>query len=182
MGAKILLADCVSAYRNMVANQMRGLGAEVVETESGTETIKVMKKISFDVAVIDNYLVERSEVDLLPSLARDHGYTKIILVVEPSLDPSAFGEFKKKKGVTKILSGPVHPRVLMEHVEALILGKELPSVGTAAALQEVEEVKEAPHSSDKDGELKQRLDNVRRAYQEKLPGEIINLEQALKKA
>ncbi len=66
MSAKILLADCVSAYRNVVANQLRGLGAEVVETEDGTETIEVMKKLSFDVAIIDNYLVERSSVDLLP--------------------------------------------------------------------------------------------------------------------
>jgi DNA-binding NtrC family response regulator len=182
MGAKILLADCVSAYRNMVANQLRGLGAEVVETENGTETIAVMEKISFDVAVIDNYLLERSEVDLLPILARDHGYTKIILVVEPSFDPSAFGKFKKEKGVTNVLSGPVHPRVLMEHVEALILGKELPGEDTAVAAQEVEAANEAPPSSAKDEELKQRLDNVRRGDQEKLPGEIINLEQVLKEA
>ncbi len=181
MSAKILLADCVSAYRNVVANQLRGLGAEVVETEDGTETIEVMRKHSFDVAIIDNYLVERSSVDLLPVLAEDHAYTKVILIVEPSLDPSVFDEFKKKKGVTKILSGPVHPRVLMETVEAVILG--LPDKTASQEPPKTDDAKEATVSStEADEDLKQRLDSVRRAYQKKLPGEIVKLEKVLKNA
>ncbi len=176
MSVQIILADCASAYRSVVATEIKELDVEVVEVDSGSQAIEAIEKGQFEIAIVDNYLVERFDGELLARIKETDASIKLVLIVEPSFDFDLQEVFSTENKIAKLVKGPVHPKVLRTHVETLLSIEE----GNNKESMVQRRTSSPPDATDES--VESQLVMVRRSYQEKLPGELVKLEKALSEA
>ncbi|MCP4599480.1 MAG: response regulator [Proteobacteria bacterium] len=176
MSTTVLLADCVSAYRSAVASRLEESGFEILEMESSSDVLEAIRKRSFDLVIIDSYLFSGPEADLFMVCREIDETTRLILIVEPSLELDLYKELSEENSISKLVRGPVHPDVIAKHVEELLSQTETPS-NSSFAEDQTAQLRSSQYEMDTNAEA--HLLAVRRSYQQKLPGELKKLEDTL---
>jgi diguanylate cyclase (GGDEF)-like protein len=181
MNVNILLIDSVSSYREEVAQQLEQLGYHTVEAENGAQALAAFVKSPFDMVVMDNDLPDQSGMDLTSALRDVDKKIKVLLIVDPIFSEEE-NRSVNRTGVCKFVRGPISPGHLVQQVLGFL------SNGGSAKSQTTPS--ESPSSSGEyiglrtnvihgDRTLEAHIKEVRRDYQEKLPGELQRLQKTL---
>lgn len=62
---RVLLVDDEVVFTNILAKRMRKRGFEVMEANSGSQAIRILRKTDFDVAVIDLKMEDMNGIEVL---------------------------------------------------------------------------------------------------------------------
>lgn len=181
MTTTVLLADAVPAYRGLVATKLQDLGVNVIEAESCATAVQAMEQTAADIAVIDNFLCNSSESDLLAELKRINNQLNCVLIVEPTLNIESPDEYCQSRGIAKLVRGPAHPGTIAKTVAELLRQGNAPGKACVASpsIAEDQDSRLANSQYELDDNAENHLQVVRRSYQEKLPEELEKLTAAL---
>lgn len=179
MGARILLAESVQAYREAVAHGLAQLGHDVTEADNAGHARELIGECSFDLLLIDNQLPDTSGKDLVPELRDTCQIVKIMLVVEPLFDMDGAEDFCKKNRLSKMVEGPLHPLAYAKHVESILRGRAEGQLVRRGKVQDSDLLPPPEPPAHEDDASQDHVTAVRRAYQKKLPGELATLERLL---
>jgi diguanylate cyclase (GGDEF)-like protein len=168
----VLLVDGVVSYRKKVASLLGEMGYGVTETGDAVQAERAMARGSFDVAVIDQELPDRSGIDLVAQLKELGRATKLMLIVATGADVGGLDDLCRASGCSVAVRGPLHPDALVQHVDRLANGL----------------LSEIPHTADEAerasrttvpgiGYDEVQLKEIRRAYQVTLPEKLAELKQ-----
>ncbi len=171
MGATVLLADAAKPYRESVAQRLTNRGVRVVEVESAEHAERALEENYFDVAVVDNGLVDRAGTELVAKIRPQYPDLPIILVVEPTFGSDQDAE---QNGSVCLLRGPIHPHALCGHID------EMYEKGSLFTPEPEPTVPRESQPAGKEKTLDSHLKVIRKSYQQKLPGELEILRKALR--
>ncbi|MDJ0763976.1 MAG: response regulator [Myxococcota bacterium] len=179
MDAKVLLVDRTQTYRNSVAAILAHAGIDTVEAETGATAIAVMRQTPCDIVVIDNNLQDTPGVDILDTITQENKKARIVFIVEPAFRAASDEVFCHEHNIARLIRGPVHPSILAEFIEDLVTQKsaQTPSIKAPVNTAEV-----PTRNEPREERVNVHVMAVRRSYQQKLPQELKNLEQALTRA
>ena len=188
MNTNILLIDSVSSYREEVALQLEQLGYRAVETENGSQALEALREGPFDLIVMDNDLPDQSGFELIPVIRDFDKIVQLMLVVDPFDGHADHETLAEKNGVSRLVRGPLSPGALVHQVELILSEGDGNSeqakgeVGIPKVPPVAEGYKMGTDGGAAEGSLEMHMKAVRRAYQKKLPAELLRLGQALEKA
>jgi len=95
-------------------------GHEYESTSNGKDGLELIRKHQFDVVLLDLSMPDFSGLDVLDALVNDGIINKQKIVVFTALPPTEEQtESLVKKGIHSILSKPLDPDELLDHMEKL---------------------------------------------------------------
>lgn len=122
MTKRILLADDELALRFLLSETLADEGYDIMETEDGAEAVALLKRESFDLAIVDYMMPEKTGVEVCEWLRQAEGNPNrmipVILLTAKALDKDR--ERAKLAGVSAYIVKPFSPLSLIESVHGLV--------------------------------------------------------------
>ncbi len=165
----ILLVDSVSSYRKQVSWHLEQLGFKVSESQDGKAAIEALKAEPYDIVIIDNDLISKSGLDLVPLIRKVDEKAAIVIIVDPFFVEEDHRPFLRDHRVTRTLRGPLSPAALAQQIRDV-------TFSGGVKVQRQAERREHPKTPE------DHIKALRRTYQKKLPEELNNLGMALEAA
>ncbi len=183
MNTNILLVDSVSSFREEVALQLEGLGYHAIETECGTDALAAVQGVAVDLVVIDNDLPDRTGLELIPEIRKIDSRVRMLLIIDASEANPAEKRIAEKSGVSRIIRGPISPHELVRQVARTLADRKFRSAEDPSIRPRPPSANPMtrPGSDSPAGKksVNEKVKEMRRAYQERLPEELEKLKAAL---
>jgi CheY-like chemotaxis protein len=125
MPFSVLIVDDHEPMRTLLGAVFTRAGAMVREARDGATALALFEQAPADVVVMDQSMPGMSGVALIAALRARSGAVRLILLSghkSPALSDEA-----RQAGADAVLAKPVSPRLLMETVNAVLLGPPAPS-------------------------------------------------------
>lgn len=183
MIANILLVDSVCSFREEVALQLERLGYRAIETECGEDALVATTGVEIDVVVMDNDLPDKTGLELIPEIRAKIPHVQILLVVDSSDMSPSEKRTAEKNGVSQIIPGPISPHELVQRVARALADNtsSISEMPTIPPRPKKGSPKNRPETASSNGNasVDEKVKEMRRAYQERLPQELEKLRAAL---
>ena len=114
---QILLTDDEATFRLSIQRQLERGGHDVTTAASGEETMKIAKRLLFDVALIDLHLPDTNGIDLCRELRtiNPNSY-QLIITADGSIDTAVEA---MREGIHDYLTKPIHNGTLIERLHKI---------------------------------------------------------------
>ena len=119
---RVLIADDDRELRAGVADLLAGLGLEIVQAETGSEALQIVRRLSLQLALLDMHMPGHTGLEVLSTIRRETlGIPCIFLSGDAS---EAIRRQALDEGALAVFDKPVEPaRLRQEVIRALSLGR-----------------------------------------------------------
>jgi DNA-binding response OmpR family regulator len=115
---KLLLVDDEEAYVNVLANRMAKRSIEVTKALSGTEGIQALRKVDFDVAILDLKMEDMDGIEVLKVFKKMVPTMPVIMLTGHGSEKAARDGLEL--GASGYLTKPCDLEELMEKIKEVI--------------------------------------------------------------
>jgi diguanylate cyclase (GGDEF)-like protein len=179
MRRAVLVVDEDPEFRAFAAAVLEPYGLEVVGLRSATAAFEEMSRRHFDFALFDDLLPDFPSREAIARHRQAGDTTPFLVISSQGLRPGAWPRLDAEIGIVAVLTKPVSPGSLLEHIRAVLPGLDKPSSSPGLASSGETSISPADQAR---ATLAAKLAKVRERFHGKLAGKIDALAAALHRA
>ena len=115
---RILIADDDRDQRAGLVELVSGLGAEVLEAETGTEALQILRRWRLHLALLDFHMPGCTGLEILTTLRDEHLVVPCILLSGEASD--ILLDSARRNGALLVLRKPFEPALLRDEVRRVL--------------------------------------------------------------
>ena len=115
---RILIADDDNDIRSGVAELLEGLGLEILQAETGTEAMEIVRLRRIDLAVLDMHMPGHTGLEVLTLIREEELGVTCIFCSGHATD--AVMDMARAEGASAVLKKPIQPLHLKSEVNRLL--------------------------------------------------------------
>lgn len=121
MSWSVLVVDDEPMTRNLLRMMLSYAGYRIYEAEDGVDALEKIKQYTPDIVILDVMMPNMDGIDVCKQIRQDKSTVELpVIMLSAYTQPTAV-EAGLAAGADKYLTKPISRKVLLEHVEALLM-------------------------------------------------------------